>query len=98
MKRLSAKHVHEGNLDRPPGACAFSVALVSTIVAILGLGAAYIGQVVRPIGFVAFIALNLLSIALVFAQPLVSAIGVTGVLTILLWHARSLGAAPPRQN
>ena len=68
------------------------------MVAILGLGAADTGQVVRPIGFVVFIALNVLSIALVFAQSLVSAIGVAGVLAILLWHARSLGKPPPRQN
>ena len=72
--------------------------MISTVVAILGLGAAYTGRVVRPIGFVAFIALNVLSIALVFAQPLVSAIGVAGVLTILLWHARTMSTPrpPPR--
>ena len=67
---------------------AFSLALVSTIVAILGLGAAYTGRVLRPIGWPGFIALNVLSIALVFAQPLVSAIGIAGVLAILWWHAR----------
>ncbi len=77
---------------------AFSVALVSTMVAILGLGAAYTGRVVRPIGAPAFVLLNALSISLVFAQPLVSAIGITGVLAILLWHARAAGAALPRQN
>jgi TRAP transporter 4TM/12TM fusion protein len=77
---------------------AFSVALISTIVAILGLGAAYTGQVVRPIGAVAFIALNVLSLSLVFAQPWVSAIGVAGVLAILAWHARAPGPALPRQN
>ncbi len=77
---------------------AFSIALVSTIVAILGLGAAYTGQVVRPIGAVAFIALNLLSLSLVFAQPMVSTVGVAGVLAILWWHARAAGAPAPRQN
>ncbi len=77
---------------------AFSLALISTMVAILGLGAAYTGRVARPIGVLAFIILNLLSISLVFAQPLVSAVGVVGVLTILLWHARAGGTPPPRQN
>jgi hypothetical protein len=42
--------------------------------------------------------LNLLSISLVFAQPLVSGVGVAGVLAILLWHARASGLPPPRQN
>ncbi len=69
---------------------AFSIALVSTIVAILGLGAAYTGQVVRPIGVLAFIVLNLLSVSLVFAQPLVSAVAGTGVMVILWLHARPL--------
>ncbi|MEQ1805279.1 MAG: TRAP transporter permease [Burkholderiaceae bacterium] len=77
---------------------AFSIALISTMVAILGLGAAYTGRVVRPIGALAFIALNALSISLVFAQPFVSAIGVVGVLTILLWHARATAPPLPRQN
>ncbi len=77
---------------------AFSIALISTMVAILGLGAAYTGRVVRPIGVLAFIALNALSISLVFAQPIVSAIGVSGVVAILLWHARATGAPLPRQN
>ena len=76
---------------------AFLIALVSTIVAIMGLGAAYTGQLKRPIGALAFIALNALSISLVFAQPFVSAIGVAGVLTILLWHARATAAPLPRQ-
>jgi TRAP transporter 4TM/12TM fusion protein len=70
----------------------FSVALASTIVAILGLGAAYTGQVVRPIGWIAFTALNLLSLSLVFAQPVVSAVGIAGVLAILWWHSRALPA------
>jgi TRAP transporter 4TM/12TM fusion protein len=69
---------------------AFSIALASTIVAILGLGAAYTGQVVRSIGVPAFVALNMLSVSLVFAQPLVSAVAGTGVMVILWWHARPL--------
>ncbi len=70
----------------------FSIALASTIVAILGLGAAYTGQLVRPIGWLGFTALNLLSLALVFAQPVVSAVGIAGVLAILWWHSRALPA------
>ena len=67
----------------------FAVALASTVVAIMGLGAAYTGHLKRRIGALAFVALNVLSLALVFAHPLVSAIGIAGVLLILAWHARS---------
>ena len=71
----------------------FLIALVSTVVAILGLGAAYTGFIKRPIGIAAFLALNVLSLALVFANPLVSALGITGVLAILAWHSRA--TTPP---
>ncbi len=70
----------------------FLIALVSTVVAILGLGAAYTGQMQRRIGWPAFVALNVLSLALVFANPLVSAVGITAVLAILAWHARAPAA------
>jgi TRAP-type uncharacterized transport system fused permease subunit len=73
----------------------FAVALASTVVAIMGLGAAYTGHLKRRIGALAFVALNVLSLALVFAHPLVSAIGIAGVLLILAWHAR---AATPVVN
>jgi TRAP transporter 4TM/12TM fusion protein len=66
----------------------FLLALVSTLVAILGLGAAYTGHLTRPIRWPAFIALNLLSLSLVFANPLVSAVAVPLVLAILFWHWR----------
>ena len=76
----------------------FAVALVSIVVGILGLGAAYTGFVARPVGRPAFLALNVLSLALVFANPWVSAVCVPAVLAILAWHARPLpapgGAAP----
>ncbi len=71
----------------------FAVALASTVLAILGLGAAYTGFVRRPLGRVAFLALNVLSIALVFAHPGVLAVAGAGVVGILLWHARPVGAA-----
>ena len=73
----------------------FALALASTIVAIMGLGAAYTGHLKRRIGALAFVALNVLSLALVFAQPIVSALGITGVLLILAWHAR---ASTPRAS
>ncbi len=76
----------------------FGIALGSTMVAILGLGAAYTGQVVRPIGWLGFIALNLLSISLVFAQPMVSAVGIAGVLAILWWHSRTFSAPNPQRQ
>jgi TRAP transporter 4TM/12TM fusion protein len=67
----------------------FALALTSTIVAIMGLGAAYTGQFKRRIDAPAFVALNVFSLALVFAHPLASAIGIVGVLLILAWHARA---------
>ncbi|MFO1266332.1 MAG: TRAP transporter permease [Rubrivivax sp.] len=67
---------------------AFLIALVGTAVAVLGLGAAYSGYCGRPIGRAAFWVLNALGIALVFAQPLVTAVAVPAVLGILAWHAR----------
>jgi TRAP transporter 4TM/12TM fusion protein len=71
---------------------AFAVALISTCVAVVGLGAAYTGYVNRPIGVPAFLALNVLCLSLVFAHPGVSAVAATAVLLILAWHARA-GAA-----
>jgi TRAP transporter 4TM/12TM fusion protein len=67
---------------------AFLTAAVSSIVAVMGLGAAYTGEIGRRIGTPAFIALNLLSLSLVFANPMVSAVAVPGVLAILAWHLR----------
>jgi TRAP transporter 4TM/12TM fusion protein len=70
---------------------AFLVAAVSSIVAVMGLGAAYTGQAGRPIGWAAFAALNVFSLSLVFANPKVSAVCVPAVLAILWWHARGSG-------
>jgi TRAP-type uncharacterized transport system fused permease subunit len=67
---------------------AFLTAAVSSIVAVMGLGAAYTGEIGRKIGTTAFIALNVLSLSLVFANPMVSAVAVPGVLAILAWHLR----------
>jgi TRAP-type uncharacterized transport system fused permease subunit len=66
----------------------FLVAIVSVLVALLGLGAAYTGHLGRRIGRPAFVVLNLASMALVFANPTVSAICVPLVIGILAWHAR----------
>jgi len=68
---------------------AFLVAAVSAIVAVMGLGAAYAGQFGRPIGRIAFVALNVFAIALIFANPFVSALAVPAVLVILWWHRRA---------
>ncbi len=73
---------------------AFVVALVSITVAIVGLGAAYTGYVNRPIGKAVFVLLNLLSLSLVFANPVLSAIGVPIVLALVAWHMRPLPDAP----
>ncbi len=73
---------------------AFAIGLVSTIVAVMGLGAAYTGFVARPLGRLSFIVLNLLSLSLVFANPVVSAVAIPLVVGILAWHARPLAGAP----
>ncbi len=67
---------------------AFLIALVSITVAVVGLGAAYTGYIGRPIGRIAFVSLNLLSLSLVFANPVMSAIAVPAVLLIVVWHMR----------
>jgi TRAP-type uncharacterized transport system fused permease subunit len=66
----------------------FLLALSCAVVAVMGLGAAYTGYFGKPIGAVAFILLNLFSLSLIFANPVVAAIAVPAVLAILLWHAR----------
>ena len=68
---------------------AFGVAAVSATVAVMGLGAAYAGSFGRPIGRTAFFALNVLAIALIFANALVSALAVPAVIGILWWHRRA---------
>jgi TRAP transporter 4TM/12TM fusion protein len=67
----------------------FLLALVSCTVAVMGLGAAYTGFLGKPIGFLAFLALNVFSIALVFANPYVSLVAIPVVLAILFWHQYS---------
>ena len=67
----------------------FLVALAGTVVAIMGLGAAYTGYCGRSIGRVAFLLLNLLSMSLVFGHPGVTAVAAPAVLLILAWHWRS---------
>ena len=70
----------------------FMVALTGTVVAILGLGAAYTGYAARPIGRPAFLALNVLSLSLVFSNPGVTVVAGCGVLALLAWHLRPLPA------
>jgi TRAP transporter 4TM/12TM fusion protein len=75
----------------------FALALFASLVAILGLGAAYTGHCGRPIGRPAFWLLNVLSLSLVFAEPRVTAVAAPLVLAILAWHrfgGRPTGAAP----
>ena len=77
------------NFDRAE----FSVALASAVLAIAALGAAYTGQMVRPIGRAGFIALNVFAILMVLPNKPVSL--VCGVLTLALlaWYARPVRAA-----
>ncbi len=67
----------------------FALGVACALVAILGLGAAYTGQLRRSIGWPAFVLLNALSLSLVFAHPPVSAVAIPGVLALLAWHLRA---------
>lgn len=68
----------------------FAVALISITVAVIGLGAAYTGYVSRPISKPAFVLLNLFSLSLIFANPVMSAIAVPVVLFLVVWHMRPM--------
>jgi TRAP transporter 4TM/12TM fusion protein len=67
----------------------FLVALAGSIVAILGLGAAYTGYAGRTIGRPAFLALNVLSLSLIFGHAGITAVAAPLVLLILAWHWRA---------
>ena len=69
---------------------AFLLATACAVVAVMGLGAAYTGFVSRPIAKPSFLLLNVLSLSLVFANPLVASFAIPGVLLILFWHSRPL--------
>jgi TRAP transporter 4TM/12TM fusion protein len=75
---------------------AFLVALVSSVVAVMGLGAAYTGYVGRPLRAPAFVVLNVLSLSLVFGNPVVAAVAIPGVIAILAWHVRPQAHDDPR--
>ena len=66
----------------------FALAFAGALVAIMGLGAAYTGHCGRPIRAPTFVALNLLSLALVFGHPVITLGGGALVLAILAWHLR----------
>jgi TRAP transporter 4TM/12TM fusion protein len=66
----------------------FAVALASTLIAIIGLGAAYTGYCGRTIGRPAFVLLNLFSLSLVFSNTAVLLVSGAAVLAILAWHLR----------
>lgn len=66
---------------------AFLTALVGTVVAILGLGAAYTGHCGRTIGRPAFWLLNALCLALIFGHTPTTVVVAPLVLAILAWHA-----------
>jgi TRAP transporter 4TM/12TM fusion protein len=66
----------------------FVTALVGCVVAIMGLGAAYTGHIGRRIGRPAFLALNVLSLSLVFAEPRITMVAAPLILSILWWHSR----------
>jgi len=66
----------------------FTVALVGTVIAILGLGVAYTGYCRRPVGRIAFVLLNLFSLSLVFSNVTVTLVAGSAVLAIIAWHLR----------
>lgn len=70
---------------------AFLLAATCSIVAVMGLGAAYTGYVGRPLRQPAFWMLNVFSLSLIFANPWVAAVSIPVVLGVLLWHARPQG-------
>lgn len=77
----------------------FIVGLTGIVVAIAGLGAAYTGYCGRPIGRSAFVALNLLSLPLIFGHLGTTVVCSVGVIAILAWHGRpdastNVGSAP----
>ncbi|MFN0183313.1 MAG: TRAP transporter permease [Aquabacterium sp.] len=69
----------------------FLGALTATVIAVLGLGAAYTGHCGRTIGRPAFLALNALSLPLVFCDWRVTLVCGSAVLAILAWHGRPGG-------
>lgn len=68
----------------------FLLASACSVVAVMGLGAAYTGFVARPIRGPSFWLLNVLSISLIFANPVAAAVAIPGVLLILLWHNKPI--------
>lgn len=66
----------------------FLLAVFSTLVALVGLGAAYTGYFGRRIGKPAFLLLNVLSISLVFGSAIAAAIAAPLVFFVLYWHWR----------
>ena len=70
------------------GSPGFFITLIGALVAPFGLGAAYTGHCRRPIGWPAFIALNILSLSLVFGEPIVTLVAGLGVIAVLAWHLR----------
>ncbi len=69
---------------------AFLLASTCAVVAVMGLGAAYTGYIARPISIPMFWLLNVLSISLIFANPVVAAVALPGVVMILFWHSRPI--------
>ena len=75
---------------------AFLVAFFGMVVALSGLSAAYTGYFGRSIPWPVFIALNILSISLVFGNPVVTAVAAPIVILLMwwLWHTRDDKALP----
>ncbi|MFW8565860.1 TRAP transporter permease [Orrella sp. 11846] len=72
----------------------FTVAFIGMIVALVGLSAAYTGFFGRKIPWPAFVALNILSVSLVFGNYVVNAVATPLVVLILLWLWRGRDRSP----
>lgn len=66
----------------------FLNALIATLIALIGLSAAYTGYFGIKIRWLAFTALNLLSISLVFGNQVATMVAGPAILLILYWHYR----------
>ena len=69
----------------------FLHAAIATIVALIGLSAAYTGYFGKKIGWISFIALNIFSVSLVFGNPIMTLVAIPVILLILYWHYRQGG-------
>ncbi len=67
----------------------FATALLGAVLAIAALGAAYTGQMARPIGRIGFVLLNVFALSMVFSNTGVSIVAGIVVIALLAWYSRA---------